>query len=142
MFQAYMPPNGSVRRMVPGCCRRRCSPPLPVRAKWADVSRRSRSRDRSVLGELVKIHLIPAFPVLCSVFRSRMRFRYIDLESPPLECGSVQGSDDRLGGLVWYFHKAKAAALVGLLVESDAGADDFAERLDEFGQVGGSDGKG
>ena len=59
-----------------------------------------------------------------------------------MELRPMQRGDDRLGGSVGYFHKAKAAALVGLTVESDAGTDDFRERLDEFGQVGGDGGKG
>src|SRR6266487_4138507 len=53
-----------------------------------------------------------------------------------MKWSSVQGGNDGLGCFVGYFYKAKAAALIGLTVESDAGTDDFGERLDEFSQLG------
>jgi hypothetical protein len=39
--------------------------------------------------------------------------------------------------MIGNFYKAKAAALVGLLVQSDAGADHLTDWLHQFGQVGG-----
>src|SRR5687767_9534282 len=53
----------------------------------------------------------------------------------------MQGNNDRPNGVIRHFHKAKAAALVSLLVKPNAGANDLAERFYEFRQIGGSRGK-
>ncbi len=67
------------------------------------------------------------------------RFGYVDGERPPVELFPMQGGDDGLGGFVRDFDEAEAAALVGLAVEADAGADHFGVRFDEFGQLSGTD---
>ena len=83
-------------------------------------------------------HDLPAF----FPFWRRTRCRLVDLELTPLKLGPVQCRDDCSGSIVGDFHKAKATALVRLPVEPNAGAKDFAERFNEFRQVGGSSSKG
>ena len=78
-----------------------------------------------------------------AVFEGRMRRRFVDLKLASVKIGPIQGGDDGPGGgAIGHLHKAKAAALVGLLVETDAGADDCPIRFDEFGQAGRFDAKG
>src|SRR5215212_5096910 len=70
-----------------------------------------------------------------------MRSGFVDLEIASLEAGTVQGSNNCSGGAIGHFHKAKAAALIGLLVQPNAGTDDLGVRFDKFGQVGSGRGK-
>src|SRR5215212_4375846 len=70
-----------------------------------------------------------------------MRSGFVDLEIASLEAGTVQGSNNSSSGAIGYFHKAKTAALIGLLVKPNAGTDDLGVRFDEFGQVGRGGGK-
>jgi len=53
----------------------------------------------------------------------------------------MQCSDDSPGGAVRHFHKSKAAALMRLLVQSDARVNHFTKWLHQFGQVRGGDGE-
>src|ERR1044071_5595236 len=70
-----------------------------------------------------------------------MRSGFVDVEVTSLEAGTVQGSNDWSGGAIGHFHKAKAAALIGLLVQPNAGTDDLGIWFDESGQVGSGSGK-
>jgi hypothetical protein len=58
-----------------------------------------------------------------------------------MEFRAVQGGNDRRDVVIGYFHKAKAAALVGLLIQSNAGAQDLPMRRHQLGQVGSGGGK-
>src|SRR5215216_4980080 len=113
---------------------------FPQRGPLVDISPKGENKGRCLLLEDVfVVHPVLVFPGL--VFAGGMRRRFVDLEITSVELGPVQGGNDRPGGIIGHFHKAKAAALVSLLVQPDAGADHLGERFDELGQVGGGGGK-